>query len=225
MNLDFWKSRGNGPVKNLWRRFYPLICTVGLASVLAIASTPSVAASAVAGVRTASGIRYVSVTDQTSMAKAKVAALDRCRAQLASGRRGGRCDVLMSGNGPAYWAVVRAVNGEIGIALGDTQTSAVQDAFAVCQRAGQCSLDSAQVWFDSGQRPGRRLPTPQAASVSPAPCRIPTGQVVRMQTRCVEGACVRTYENGCTIRFQAAHCLDKGTSQYVWRPNGCDEDE
>nr|WP_281351805.1 DUF4189 domain-containing protein [Pandoraea terrigena] len=190
-----------------------------------MASAPSFAASAVAAVRTAGGLRYVSVTNQTSMAKAKVAALERCRTQLASGRRGGRCEVLMAGNGPAYWAVVRAVNGEVGIALGDTQTSAVQDAFVVCQRAGRCSLDSAQVWFDNGQRPGRRLPPPRAAPASPTSCRIPTGQIVRMQTRCVDGACVRTYENGCTIRFQAARCLDRETSRYVWRPNGCDDDD
>ena len=131
--------------------------------------------------------------------------------------------MLMAGNGPAYWAVVRASNGEVGVALGDTQASVVQDAFVVCQRGGQCSPDSAQVWFDNGQRPARRLPPPQAAQLSPTYCRIPTGRVIRMQTRCVNGACVRLYENGCIVRFQAARCFDKATNQYVWRPNGCDD--
>ncbi|VVD88673.1 DUF4189 domain-containing protein [Pandoraea anhela] len=196
-----------------------------VAGVTVLVSTPGYAASAVAGVRTANGLRYLYVTNQTSMAKAKLAALDRCRLQLASGSRGGRCDVLMAGNGPAYWAVVRAGNGEVGVALGDTQESAVQDAFVVCQRGGeQCSLDSAQIWFDNGQRPGKRLPPPKAAQAAPTQCRIPTGQVVRMRTQCVNGECTRTYENGCTIRFQAARCLDKETHSYVWRPNGCDDD-
>ncbi|WP_410174599.1 hypothetical protein [Pandoraea sputorum] len=158
------------------------------------------------------------------MAKAKLSALNRCRTQLASGSRGGRCEVLMAGNGPAYWAVVHASNGEVGVALGDTQDSALQDAFVVCQRGGQCSTDGAQVWFDSGQRPGKRLPPPQAAQAAPTQCRIPTGQVVRMRTQCVNGECTRTYENGCTIRFQAARCLDKETHSYTWRPNGCDDD-
>lgn len=130
----------------------------------------------------------------------------------------------MAGNGPAYWAVVRASNGEVGVALGDTQASAVQDAFVVCERGGQCSADSAHVWFDNGQRPGKRLPPPQAAQQALAQCRIPTGQVVRMQTRCINGECIRTYENGCTVRFQAARCLDRETNSYVWRPNGCDDE-
>ncbi|WP_411829102.1 DUF4189 domain-containing protein [Pandoraea sputorum] len=205
-------------------RFLPAICAIALAGLLASVSLSSLAASAVAGVHTASGLRYVYVTNQTSMAKAKLAALNRCRTQLASGSRGGRCEVLMAGNGPAYWAVVHASNGEVGVALGDTQDSALQDAFVVCQRGGQCSTDGARVWFDSGQRPGKRLPPPQAAQAAPAQCRIPTGQVVRMRTQCVNGECTRTYENGCTIRFQAARCLDKETHSYTWRPNGCDDD-
>lgn len=210
-----------GSVTMKWFGHYSAIFSACLVGVMALISTPSLAASAVAGVRTANGLRYVYVTNQTSMAKAKLAALDRCRSQLASGSRGGQCVVLMAGNGPAYWAVVRASNGEVGVALGDTQTSAVQDAFVVCQRGGECSADNAYIWFDNGQRPGKRLPPPPAAQASPAQCRIPTGQVVRTQTRCINGECVRTYENGCTVRFQAARCLDPETNSYVWRPNGC----
>ncbi|WP_331708684.1 DUF4189 domain-containing protein, partial [Pandoraea sputorum] len=114
-------------------RFFPAMCAIVLAGLLASVSPSSLAASAVAGVHTASGLRYVYVTNQTSMAKAKLSALNRCRTQLASGSRGGRCEVLMAGNGPAYWAVVHASNGEVGVALGDTQDSALQDAFVVCQ--------------------------------------------------------------------------------------------
>ncbi|WP_174990479.1 DUF4189 domain-containing protein [Pandoraea captiosa] len=169
-------------------------------------------------------MQYLFVMNQTSMAKAKLAALERCRSRFASGSRGGRCEVLMAGNGPAYWAVVRASNGEIGMALGDTEEAAVQDALIACQRGGQCSLEGVQVWFDSGQRPGKRLPPPKVAQSSPVQCRIPTGQVVRTRTQCVNGECIRTYENGCTVRFQAAKCLDKETHSYVWRPNGCDDD-
>ncbi|VVE11359.1 hypothetical protein PCA20602_02649 [Pandoraea capi] len=209
-------------MNRLFRLF--LLCAAGIAGATPLTSVSAYAASAVAGLRTANGLRYVYVTNQTSMAKAKVAALDRCRTQLAPGSRGGRCDVLMAGNGPAYWAVVRASNGEVGVALGDTQESAAQDAFVVCQRGGQCAMESAQVWFDSGQRAGRRLPPPKAVQAAPTQCRIPTGQVVRMQTQCINGECTRTYENGCTVRFQAARCLDKETHSYVWRPNGCDDD-
>lgn len=211
-------------MKLKWLRLVPTIFSVWITGVMALASTTSFAASAVAGVRTVNGLRYVYVTNQTSMAKAKLAALDRCRTRLAPGSRGGRCEVLMAGNGPAYWAVVHASNGEVGVALGDTQTSAVQDAFVVCQRGGQCSTDGAYIWFDSGQRPGMRLPPPQAAQPQPAQCKIPTGQVIRMQTRCINGECTRTYENGCTVRFQAVRCLDRETNSYVWKPNGCDEE-
>lgn len=206
-----------------FRLFFVILAT-SIACVMALVGTSAYAASAVAGVRTASGMRYIYVTNQTSMAKAKLAALERCRARLASGGRGGRCEVLMAGNGPAYWAVVHATNGEVGVALGDTEASAVQDAFVVCQRGGECSLEGAYVWYDSGQRPGKRPPPPKAAQAAPTQCRIPTGQVVRMRTQCVNGECVRTYENGCTVRFQAARCLDKDTQSYVWRPNGCDDD-
>lgn len=215
---------GSVTMKLKWFSAYPLILSVWFAGVMVFASSPSFAASAVVGVRTANGLRYVYVTNQTSMAKAKLAALDRCRTQLAPGNRGGRCEVLIAGNGPAYWAVVRASNGEIGVALGDTQASAVQDAFVVCQRGGECSADGAHIWLDNGQRPGKRLPPPQAAQARPVQCRIPTGQVIRMQTRCVNGECIRRYENGCTVRFQAARCLDRETNTYVWKPNGCDDE-
>ncbi|WP_287495892.1 DUF4189 domain-containing protein [Pandoraea sp. CB10b_02] len=198
----------------------PMIC----AGLMMLTCAPADAASAVAGVRSAGGVRLVYVTNQTSMAKAKLAVLERCRSRLGAGSRGGRCEVMMAGNGPAYWAVVHASNGEVGIALGETQEAALQDAFAVCQRGGQCTTDGAQRWLDEGQRPGKRLPPTPAGLPAQVQCRIPTGQVVRMQTRCVNGECTRTYENGCTIRFQAARCLDRETNTYVWRPNGCDDD-
>ncbi|WP_087688099.1 DUF4189 domain-containing protein [Pandoraea sp. PE-S2R-1] len=209
----------------MWLRTLSLISLAIFGGVMALASTQSFAAAAVAGIRSGGTLRYVFVGNQTSMAKAKLVALDKCRSQLAPGRRGGgRCEIIMAGNGPAYWSVVHASNGEIGVALGDEKAAAVQDAFVVCQRGGDCAIDNAQVWYDSGQRPGKRPPAPQAAQAPQPQCRIPTGQVVRMQTRCNNGECVRTYENGCTVRFQAARCLDRETNSYVWRPNGCDDD-
>lgn len=216
-------SRTSGYALMNGSRYLSVMLAMWLSCLLGLASTSGLAASAVAGVRGSGGFRLVYVTNQTSMAKAKVAALSRCRTQFSAGSRGGRCEVLMAGNGPAYWAVVRATNGEVGVALGDTQEAAIGDAFVVCQRAGQCTLENAQVWADNGQRPGRRLPPPPAAQASPAQCRIPTGQVIRMQTRCDALGCTRTYENGCTVRFQATRCFDKETNRYVWQPDACDD--
>ncbi|AJP57229.1 hypothetical protein UC34_09885 [Pandoraea vervacti] len=53
-------------------RLFHTVCIVGVAGLMAMASASSHAASAVAGVRSVSGMQYLFVMNQTSMAKAKV---------------------------------------------------------------------------------------------------------------------------------------------------------
>lgn len=52
-------------------------------------------------------------------------------------------------------------------------------------------------------------------------CQPPAGQTLRYHDRCFNGSCTRTFDNGCTIRFQAPYCYDVLSGSWTWKPNGC----
>lgn len=52
-------------------------------------------------------------------------------------------------------------------------------------------------------------------------CQPPSGKVLRYSDRCTNGDCTRTFENGCSVRFQAPYCYDLLSSSWKWKPDGC----
>lgn len=64
-----------------------------------------------------------------------------------------------------------------------------------------------------------KAPTP--AKVSEKSCNPPSGKTLRYSDKCVNGDCVRTFENGCTKQFQAAYCYDSLKGRWDWKPDGC----
>lgn len=52
-------------------------------------------------------------------------------------------------------------------------------------------------------------------------CSPPAGKTQRYSDRCVNGSCTRTFENGCSVQFQAAYCFDPIQQRWDWKPNGC----
>lgn len=52
-------------------------------------------------------------------------------------------------------------------------------------------------------------------------CEPPVGQPLRYSDSCINGDCVRTFNNGCQKRFQAQYCYDQLQERWDWKPNGC----
>ncbi|MET0341639.1 MAG: hypothetical protein ABW252_11610 [Polyangiales bacterium] len=67
--------------------------------------------------------------------------------------------------------------------------------------------------------PARVAPTAPSAAL--AKCQPPTGKVLRYHDRCSNGDCTRTFENGCSVRFDAPYCYDAVTGSWGWKPDGC----
>jgi Domain of unknown function (DUF4189) len=159
-------------------------------------------------------VSYYFVGGKPTVAKARELALRNCRDD-----QGGKSKCVIAGgaNGPAYWAVVDADDGSIGFSVRSDRQAAIDAAYAECtKRYGPCSNEAANVWFDEGQHPQANT---QASH--PTTCQPPTGRVLRSETYCTNGDCVRRFENGCTIHFQAPYCYDPIKQAFDWRPDGC----
>jgi hypothetical protein len=56
---------------------------------------------------------------------------------------------------------------------------------------------------------------------APGQCQPPRGSTLRYRDQCSNGDCIRTFEGGCSVRFQAPYCYDALSSQWQWKPDGC----
>lgn len=52
-------------------------------------------------------------------------------------------------------------------------------------------------------------------------CEPPAGQPLRYRDSCINGDCVRTFNNGCQKHFQAPYCYDLLQGRWDWKPDGC----
>jgi len=99
-----------------------------------------------------------------------------------------------------------------------TQQGAVDAAYKICaQSYKNCQQTGITSWWDeAGYRKQLLKAVKGGGSCSP-----PTGRNVRSQTQCNNGDCLRTFENGCQVRFQAAYCHDPFSGRWEWKPDGC----
>lgn len=153
---------------------------------------------------------------------ADVAALDGCRktakenhlAKVAS-----KCEVGLRQKGPGAGAMVCGKTG-CSIRTGyDTEQEAANDAFQHCeqQNFGECSRTEITTWRDDAGYPKRLSDNAKPA----ATCGPPPGRIVRSTYQCNNGDCTRTFENGCTVRFEAPYCRDPATGRWEWKADGC----
>jgi hypothetical protein len=56
---------------------------------------------------------------------------------------------------------------------------------------------------------------------APGQCQPPAGRVLHYRDQCSNGDCRRTFENGCSVRFQAPYCYDALSGDWTWKPDGC----
>jgi hypothetical protein len=153
---------------------------------------------------------------------ADAAALDGCRktakanglAKLAS-----KCEVIHRQKGPGAGAMVC---GKIGCTIRtgyDTEQDAVDEAYQQCEQQGygDCRKTDITNWWDDTGYPKLAVKDVQPANT----CGPPPGRTVRSTTQCNNGDCTRTFENGCTVKFQAPYCHDPFSGKWEWKPDGC----
>lgn len=87
------------------------------------------------------------------------------------------------------------------------------DKFKDCQKTGITS------WWDEAGYP--RKQAKDVGQGEKVACSPPAGQVVRSKTQCSNGDCIRTFENGCQVRFQAPYCHEPVSGKWEWKPDGC----
>lgn len=150
---------------------------------------------------------------------ADLAALKACRGFAKGKGVGGTCKV---GGRPVKLGAGALVCGkrECAWATGyDTRQEAADAAYRSCVNSdfGDCNGTGISNWID--QVGGKGALVPKAAPLKT--CSPPAGKMVRSTSRCTNGDCTRTFENGCTVRFQAPYCHDPFSGKWEWKPDGC----
>ena len=160
-------------------------------------------------------------SNYASQKEADASALDGCRVESREhgiGHLAKKCIVKDRARGPGYGAVVL---GEDGLAwttgYADVQ-AAVDEAYARCIKTNKnCQENGISSWLDEAGYPVKNASkNPEGNSCKPL-----AGKILRYVDKCINGDCARTFENGCTKRFQATYCYDALKGSYNWKPDGC----
>lgn len=175
-------------------------------------------------------LTYFWARNFASVAKAKSAALERCKAASKKNPQITLCRDGLSGEGPVFVAIVLTENRSFaGLAAAPFGQDAIAQAQELCEglNQGPCDVASAHSFIDIGPlahtqpKPGPQ-PVKTALPASPGKvCQPPTGGVLRYSDRCFNGDCTRTFENGFTRRFQAPYCYDSLRGEWAFKPDGC----
>lgn len=120
-----------------------------LALVLLAALPPLAnAAAALAIVNTERGYQYYWDGNTATVREAEDRVLTACARNAYVEKHTERCRVVLSGEGPAYYAVVRGSNGVIGYGRDEVEWGAVSQAHDNCARLDNCPTTAEGLWFD-----------------------------------------------------------------------------
>jgi hypothetical protein len=152
--------------------------------------------------------------DSRALAGCRAAAKKNGMAKAAA-----NCKVSHRQKGPGGGAIVC---GKTGCSLStgyDSEQDAVDRAYQQCEehKYVECQKTGMTHWWDEAGYP--KQPARNAAPTKA--CGPPPGRTVRSTYQCNNGDCTRTFENGCTVRFQAPYCHDPLTGKWEWKADGC----
>lgn len=85
------------------------------------------------------------------------------------------------------------------------------------EKNGPCQRTDMLVWWDETGL--KRAPV--IVEARGKSCEPPRGRVVKSTYSCSNGDCTRTFENGCSVKFQATRCMNMFTGNWEWKPDGC----
>ena len=151
---------------------------------------------------------------------ADAAAIKGCQKNMADkgiGKLASKCKVVTRAKGPGYGAVVCGDKGCSWVMGYSDKQEAVDAAWNSCDASiyGNCQDDSITAWLDEN------WPQQRAQANRTGTCQPPPGKVLRYSDRCFNGDCTRTFENGCSVRFQAPYCFNGLEGKWEWKSDGC----
>lgn len=153
---------------------------------------------------------------------ADAAAVDGCR---KTAKENGlskvalKCKVQHRQEAPGGGAIVCGKNECSMNTSSGTEQDAVEAAYQHCVRQNYVECHKTEFtswWDDAGYRKKTERKTAPAKVCGPPP-----GRTVRSTYQCNNADCTRTFENGCTVRFQAPYCRDPSTGKWEWKADGC----
>lgn len=158
----------------------------------------------------------------TTQKAADTVAVNGCRKHAREGglsKAAGKCEVVQRQKRIGAGAIVCGKTGCATSAGYGTRQDAVDTAYQRCAELGfgECRETDITSWWDEAGYP---MQLPKNA-VAPAKCGPPPGRTVRSTYECNNGDCTRTFENGCTVRFQAPYCHDPFSGRWEWKADGC----
>ncbi len=149
-------------------------------------------------------------------------ALKGCRAEARTNQvpaKRAACTVFHRQSVPGAGAIVCGTTG-CSVSSGFSSTDdAMISAYRQCERDGfqDCQRTGITNWIDTAGYSDKN----SSSRGSTKMCSPPPGKTVHSAYRCQNGDCVRTFTNGCSIRFQADYCFNPAKSAWEWRPDGC----
>ena len=157
-----------------------------------------------------------------SQAKADLMALQGCRTaakKVGLPKNDSSCAVLHRQKGPGGGAMVCGKADCFMQTGSDTEQDAMDEAYQLCEQnhSGECQKTNIASWWDDAGYPKKIVKNIATAKS----CGPPPGRTVRSRYECNNGDCTRTFENGCTVRFQAPYCHNPSNGQWEWKPDGC----
>jgi hypothetical protein len=154
-----------------------------------------------------------------SLADARKKALESCGEAS--------CKVKSEITSPGFFALAASEldaegNGSFHLAYQYTSiTAAVKAAIAKCEEntGRKCSLSSASAI--AGNYEIEADPAPKSSPVASAKNCRPNGPSLRCTSRCTNGNCLVTYDNGCKIRVQVQPQYDGFNNQWTYPAPAC----
>jgi hypothetical protein len=159
--------------------------------------------------------------NQPNQATADSFALKGCRdaAKKSGSKAGEKCAVSSRYTDLGAGAVVCGQGGCAWVVGQPSEQEAADQAYRDCvgQGKGNCNATNITTWTEKvgDGKPARSHAAPAKQ------CSPPAGRAVRSTTHCNNGACSRTFDNGCTVQFEAPYCHNPFTGQWEWKPDGC----
>ena len=106
-------------------------------------------AAALAIVNSESGYQYYWDGNRPTVQEAEDRVLNACARNAYVQRQLEPCRVVLSADGPAYYAVVKGSNGAIGYAKDEVEWGAVSVAADNCNQRATCANSASGLWYDS----------------------------------------------------------------------------
>lgn len=159
------------------------------------------------------------VSNYESQSEADAAALEGCRTEARKngiGNLARKCKVISRAKAPGYGAIVCGDDGCSWVIASESGQSAIDAAYERCSKSYKnCQERDINFWEDFAGFSRKK-----SEIASGGDCR-PRTNILRCQSRCTNGDCILTYENGCKMRTRINPNFNPISNQWEYPAPSC----